>query len=342
MNQKFRRRKSLSVLIARLVMGLFFAIPSSFAKAEEKMKFDYEVLIIGGGPAGISAAMTLGRMSRTALICDDNKPRNAPSLHINNFPTRDGINPEEWRKLARKDLEKYQTIKSFDGRVTSVEQLKNGFQAKLSSGLSVSVKKVILAYGIKDKMPQIPGFKELWGKDIFHCPFCHGFEVRGTKLGFIISNEMAFHALPMIRSLSPDLVVFTNGKMKLTDEQRQQMSQKKITIIEDKIERLQYKDETLKSIELAGGKQIERQYLFYNAEMPFELKSDIGEKLGCKKNQFGLYEVSEFGATSVPGVFAAGDNASMFQSVLLSCASGVKSGASAVAELLKEEESHHE
>lgn len=341
MNFKDQRRNSqLSRIIPRLVVviaGLFVITLDSYAKTEKKMKFDYEVLIIGGGPAGLSAAMTLGRISRTALICDDNKPRNAPSAHINNFPTRDGINPEEWRKLARKDLEKYQTIKSFDGRVVSVEQIKNGFQAKLSSGSIVTVKKVILAYGIKDKMPPIPGFIELWGKAIFHCPFCHGFEVRGSKLGFVISNEMAFHALPMIQSLSPDLVVFTNEKMKLNDEQRQHLKQNKITHIEDRIERFQYKGEKLNSVILANGKQIDRQYLFYNAEMPFELKSDIGESLGCKKNQFGLYEANEFGVTSVPGVFAAGDNMSFAQSVLLACASGVKTGMAVIAELLKEE-----
>lgn len=303
----------------------------------DEMKFDYEVLIIGGGPAGLSAAMTLGRISRTALICDDNKPRNAPSAHINNFITRDGVNPEEWRSLARKDLNKYQTIKYFDGRVLSVDRLENGFQAQLSSGSNVAVKKVILAYGIKDKIPPILGFNDLWGKAIFHCPFCHGFEVRGSKLGFIISNELAFHTLPMISSLSSNLIIFTNGKMKLNDEQKGYLDQKKIALVDEKIECFQYKGENLESVNLVGGRKIGRQFLFYNPEMPFELKSDIGQTLGCKKDQLGLYEANEFGMTSVPGVFASGDNMSMAQSVLLACASGVKSGSAAIAELLKEE-----
>lgn len=301
------------------------------------MKFDYEVLIIGGGPAGLSAAMTLGRLSRTALICDDNKPRNAPSAHINNFITRDGVHPEEWRSLARKDLNKYQTIKSFDGSVLSVDQIKNGFQAQLSSGSSIAVKKIILAYGIKDKIPAILGFNDLWGKAIFHCPFCHGFEVRGSKLGFIISNEFAFHTMPMIWSLSSDLIVFTNGKMKLNEEQKNYLDQKKIALVDEKIERFQYKGENLEGVDLAGGKQIGLQFLFYNPEMPFELKSEIGQSLGCKKNQFGLYETNEFGMTSVAGVFASGDNMTMAQSVLLASASGVKTGSAVIAELLSEE-----
>lgn len=302
----------------------------------KKVNFDFDTLIVGGGPAGLSAALTLGRISRTALLCDDNRPRNAPSKHVNNFPTRDGVHPREWVRLARKDLEKYNAIKLYDGSVTKVEKAVNGFKAKLESGSVVSVKKVILAYGVRDKLPPVAGFKELWGKAIFHCPFCHGFEIRGSKLGFVISNDSAFHALPMIHSLSSDLVVFTNLKMKLSEEQRTQLTKRNIPLIEEGIERLQHEEETLKSVELASGKRIERQYLFYNAELPFELKSDIGSSLGCQKNQFGLYQVNEMSATSTPGVFAAGDNMSPGHSVLLASASGAKAGMAVISQLLQE------
>lgn len=346
MNQKtnLSRRQAVKfglstfTVAALMATGMATTASSSYAKAEGKMKFDYEVLIIGGGPAGISAAMTLGRIRRSALVADDNRPRNAPSSHINNFPTRDGIHPEDWRKFARKDLKKYDTIKSFNGRVLSVEQMDGGFQAKLSSGSSISVKKVILAYGIKDKMQPIPGYKELWGKSIFHCPFCHGFETRGSKIGILINNEMGFHSVGMIQNFSTDLVVFTNGRVKPTDEQKQYLARKKVPLVEEKIARLQYEGESLKNVELENGKKIERQYLFSGPELPFEIASDIGDSLGCKKTQFGLYEVNEMGATSVPGVFAAGDNMAMAQSVLLSCAAGVKAGMGALAQLLTEEE----
>lgn len=301
-----------------------------------KMNFDFEVLIVGGGPAGLSAALTLGRISRTALLCDDNRPRNAPSKHVNNFPTRDGISPREWIRLARKDLEKYKTIELYDGTVTKVEKAENGFKAKLKSGSTVSIKKVILAYGVRDKLPTIGGFKELWGKAIFHCPFCHGFEIRGSKLGFVISNDSAFHALPMISSLSPDLIVFTNSRIKLSEEQRAHLTAKNVTLVEERIESLQHEGEALKSVELAGGKRIERQYLFYNAELPFELKSSIGSALGCQKTQFGLYQVNEMAETSTPGVFAGGDNMSPGHSVLLASASGAKAGMAAISQLLKE------
>jgi thioredoxin reductase len=304
------------------------------------MKLDYDVLIVGGGPSGLSAAMTLGRIRRSVLVADDNRPRNAPSSHINNFPTHDGIHPEEWRNLARKDLKKYDTVNSFDGRVLSVKQVDGGFQARLSSGPSISSKNVILAYGIKDKMQPIPGYRELWGKSIFHCPFCHGFETSGSKIGILINNEIGFHVIGMIQNFSNDIVAFTNGRVQLTDEQKVDLNRRKIRLVEDKIARLLYEGENLTNVELENGQKIERKYLFSGPELPFETVSDIGDSLGCKKTQFGLYEVNELGASSVPGVFAAGDNMTMAQSVLLSCAAGVKAGMGTLQNLLSENESY--
>lgn len=334
---KIKNDNKLFILLATLFIFIGFTSnsPKTYATEENKMKFNYEVLIIGGGPAGLSSAMSLGRISRSALVCDDNNPRNAASSHINNFPSQDGIHPETWRNLAKKDLEKYETIKFFNGRVNSVKAIKNGFQAKLSSGSEVTVKKIILAYGIKDKIPPIPGFKELWGKSIFHCPFCHGFEIRGSKLGFIISNENAFHMLPMIINISSDLVIFTNDKVNLSKDQKEYLKKNNVRLVEDKIASFQHDEQILKGVVLVNGNDIAIQYLFYNSEMPFELKSDIGETLGCKKNQIGLYETNEMGATSVPGVFAAGDNISMAQSVLFACASGSKAAMATIRELLE-------
>lgn len=301
------------------------------------MAFDYEALIIGGGPAGLSTALTLGRISRLALLCDDNQPRNAPSSHVNNFITRDGILPEEWRQHARKDLKKYPTIHTFPGRVTSVQRKEGGFQGFLEDGRTVTTKKLVLAYGIKDRMLDIPGFKELWGKSIFHCPFCHGFEIRGSNLGLILSHEMGFHSLPMIQSLSPTLTVFTNQKFQPTDEQRTLLGERKIQLVEDKIDHLNFEGHALKGVHLKNGQHVEKQFLFYSPEFPFELKSEIGAELGCSKNEFGLYQVNEMGATNVPGIFAAGDNMTMMQSVLLGAATGVKAGAGVIMELLQEQ-----
>ncbi|MBM9578117.1 NAD(P)/FAD-dependent oxidoreductase [Leptospira sp. 201903070] len=301
------------------------------------MKFDYEVLIIGGGPAGLSAALSLGRMSRTALVCDDSRPRNAPSSHLNNFPTRDGIHPAEWRRLAKKDLEKYQTIRFFEGSVLSVEKAVSGFSAELSSGIRVRFKKVILAYGVEDTFLPVPGFRELWGKSIFHCPYCHGFEIRGSRLGFISNSEMTFHMLPLINALASDLILFTNGKAEFGEEEKSILIKNNVALIEEKISGFIFEGEQLKAVSLENSEPKERQAVFFQPTLPFSLKSRIGESLGCEKNQFGFYKVNERGATNVDGVFACGDNVSPAHSVLLAAASGTMAGIGAVSALLGEE-----
>ncbi|GBF37158.1 NAD(P)/FAD-dependent oxidoreductase [Leptospira johnsonii] len=300
------------------------------------MKFDFEALIIGGGPAGLSAALALGRMSRTALVCDDSRPRNAASSHLNNFPTRDGIHPAEWRKLVRKDLEKYNTISFFEGSVLSVEKSGPGFAAKLSSDKTFYFKKVILAYGVEDEHLPIPGYKELWGKSIFHCPYCHGFEVKGSKIGLIGNGDMLMYMLPLIFDLASDLIVFTNGKAELQEEQKDLLKKKKIRLIEEKITGFIYEGEKLKAVTFENEETIEREALYALPSFPFKLKSKIGEELGCEKDKFGFYKVGEKGKTSVDGVYACGDNASGAHSVLLAAASGGMAGAGIVHELLSE------
>lgn len=300
------------------------------------MKFDYDVLIIGGGPSGLSAALALGRLNRTALVCDDGRPRNAPSLHLNNFPTRDGIHPAEWRRLAREDLKKYPSIELRNIRVERVEKVGLCFAVDLDGGDRFWVKKIILAYGIHDQLLPIPGMRELWGKSIFHCPFCHGFEIRGEKMAMLVSSEMALHAMPMIQSLSTELTVFTNGFAVFTDEQRQKILARGIQIEDAPIERLIYEGEQLQAIQLQDGNLVHVPYLFYQVPMPFELKSPIGTDLGCAKTPFGLYQTFERGETSVPGVFACGDNMSPMHSVLLAAASGATAGAAVIHQLLNE------
>ncbi|AYV57769.1 NAD(P)/FAD-dependent oxidoreductase [Leptospira kmetyi] len=300
------------------------------------MKLDSEVLIVGGGPAGLSAALALGRMSRTALICDDNRPRNAPSSHLNNFPTRDGIHPAEWRRLVRKDLEKYKTISFFEGSVVSVEKSVSGFNAKLSSGDTASFRKIILAYGVEDRPLPVPGFRELWGKSIFHCPYCHGFEIRGSRIALISNSEMTFHMLSLVNDLASDLILLTNGKAIFSEEQKSLLKRNNVRLIEEQITGFLHEGERLKAITLANDTIIERDAAFFQPILPFKLKSTIGEELGCEKTQFGLYKVNERGATTVDGVFACGDNVSMGHSVLLAAASGGMAGAGTVASLLGE------
>lgn len=300
------------------------------------MADSYEVLIIGGGPAGLSAAMTLGRIQRSALVCDDDRPRNAASSHMNNFPSQDGVHPAEWRKQVKKDLEKYKTIHFFRGSVSAVEKDGKEFRATLSSGEVKSFKKVILAYGVLDRPPKIEHLQELWGRSVFHCPYCHGFEVRDTRLGLIANGKFAEHLLPMLRGLSDDVILFTNGSANLSEEFKVQVQKNKIPLIEDRVVVFQHEETRLKNIILENGSKYARDSAFVAPTLPFQCKSNIGESLGCEKDEMGFYRLGLMGKTTVEGVFAAGDIMTPSHSVLGAAAAGQMAGAGAVFELLHE------
>ena len=298
------------------------------------MKWDHEVLVIGGGPAGLGAAMALGRLRRSVLVCDDFRPRNLAAAHMHNFAGHEGLSPLEWRKKARQDVEQYDTVHFFEGAVTSVVKIHGGFEATLSSKSSVTVKKVILAYGVQDRLPPIPGMQELWGKSVFQCPFCHGFEYRGRRVGVIANGALAMRVLPMIFGVTSDITLFTHGKSELTTEQTEILRRRKVRIVEHPVEKLIHDGDALHGA-IAGGELIEQDAILGGGP-PFQMKSDVGESLGCEKNEMGLYKVGEGNRTNVPGIYAAGDSITMQQSVVGALATGQWAGATASQDLLTE------
>ncbi|MGC4015083.1 MAG: NAD(P)/FAD-dependent oxidoreductase [Luteolibacter sp.] len=332
--------KAATVLTASLSAGTSEGVEAELKNQKEYiMKEQYDVLVIGGGPAGLSASLALGRMRRTALVCDDNRPRNAPSMHMHNFPTRDGINPASWREEAKKDVQKYPTVEFFSGSVVNVTRTPaGGFMAELSSGSKVAFRKVILADGITDRFPAILGVKELWGKSVFHCPYCHGYEIRDTAVGLVGNGDMAMHVLLLVTALSKDVIFFTNGGANLTGEQKDLLSRKGIVLDERKIVTLESEGESLTGLRMEDGKKVLRQALFIAPVLPFRPKSDLGEKLGCERTEMGLYKVSPKNETTAKGVFAAGDNMTTSQSVMSGCANGATAASAAIYELVMEDE----
>jgi thioredoxin reductase len=298
------------------------------------MNTDYDVLIVGGGPAGLSAALSLGRMKRSALICDDNQPRNSTSSHVYNLPSRDGIDPVKFKKKIRRDLEKYKTIEFLNESVTSLEKVENKFKAQLSNNKTFLFKKIILAHGICDRLPDPPGFNELWGKSVFHCPYCHGFEVQNLPLGIVSNGDDVTHLASMIFALSSDLIIFSNGPSRLSLELKEKLSSRKIPIIETEIDYLKIHNEKLESVVLKNGEAINRHALFITPCFPFELTSNVGVSIGCIINEKGYYEVSDSGETNIPGVYAAGDVAGFRHSVLQACASGSLAGSECINEIV--------
>lgn len=279
-----------------------------------------DVLIIGGGPAGLTCALTLARGGRSVVVVDNNKPRNAPAKHMQNFPSQDGTPPAEFKKLILKDLEKYTQVTIINEEIQEITD----FQISTKNGI-YKFQKLALAYGVQDLLPELPGFKELWGKSLFHCPYCHGHEHRNAPMALLGGNDYLHHMAPLVYGLSKDLVAFSDGEI-LPDELKQKLQNKNIRVVENKIIALHRKGEELVSVEIEGGERIPRSYLFLRP--PQRPKSAIGEKLGCALNAQNLYVVDDFGRTSVKNVYAAGDIVVPRQSVLNACTSGSNLGAS--------------
>lgn len=295
----------------------------------------YDVIIVGGSYAGLSAALTLGRSRRHVLVIDDNNPCNKQTPHSHNFITHDGDTPEEIRRQALEQVKKYDTVSFYDGAAIDVIKKVNVFEVNTSAGDTFSSKKIIFATGVTDIMPPIKGFAECWGISVLHCPYCHGYEVRDLSLAVISSEKLAFEYCRMIHHWSRELTLFTNGASSLSPEQTLTLKQHGIKIVEDEIKELQHENGQLKQLITTNGNTYPLDAIFSRAQL--RQHCNIPEQLGCELNEQGLLKVDEFQHTNVHGVFLAGDNHTMFRSVGLAVAAGIKAGAMLNHQLIEEE-----
>lgn len=270
---------------------------------------NFEVIIIGGSYAGLSAAMTLGRSLRKALVIDNGKPCNRQTPHSHNFLTQDGITPKEISSIAREQVEKYATIQFHSGFATKGTKVKNGFEVATQSGGKFTAEKLIFATGIKDIMPDIRGIAECWGISVIHCPYCHGYEVKDEKTGILGNGDYGFQFSKKISNWTKDLVLFTNGKSTLTDEQAAKIKKHNIDIIESEIDSLEQVNGKIQNIVFKDGHKTAVKALY--AKPDFVQHCNIPESLGCQLTEQGLIEVDELQKTTVPGLFACGDNSSL-------------------------------
>lgn len=304
---------------------------------EKPMKSNIDVLIIGGSHAGLSAAMALGRLRRSALIVDAGKPRNEVSEHANNIAGFDGVDPDKLRKQAKNDLKKYKTIEFINGKVIKVLKIKDIFIATLDSGVVVEARKVILAYGVKDKMLDIEGIEKEWGKSVFHCPYCHGHEYKDKRIGFIGNGQFAEHIVPMLFSLSKDITIFTMGPAEFSDEFKEKLKNNRIKFYSEPVVSFAKSNDILSGLVLKNKELVAIDATFAGPILPMATNSSIAEELGCEKNEMGFITVDKMGMTSVEGVFAAGDIMTMQQSVVGAMATGQVAGSAIVSILVNED-----
>lgn len=321
-----KRRKMLQLSLLGITgMAHAGTIPRILKKGVP-MNTESEVAIIGGGPAGLTAALALGRIGKKVLIFDDNKGRNFPAHHMMNFPSRDGTPPREFKEMIIKDLRKYSEVALRQETVNDIQIRKNSF---IING-KFEVKLVLLAHGIHDVLPDIPGIRDLWGRSVFHCPYCHGHEFKRQKIGVMESDSKYLsHMVPLLLSLSGDVTIFTNN----ANPEIPTQLLKKTKLVTSKVREITHDGHNLEAVVTEEGRfEIDGLVI----KPPQILTTDIGTKLGCELNEFGLYKTDSMGMTTVPGIYAAGDIVETRQAVILACASGMKTAASMTFALMND------
>jgi thioredoxin reductase len=296
---------------------------------------EFEVVIIGGSYAGLSAAMSLGRALRKVLVIDSGLPCNRQTPQSHNFLTQDGQKPKEIADIALAQIAQYTTVEFYQGLAISAIKTEKGFVVETQNGEVFHAKKLIFATGIKDSMPNIKGFSECWGISAVHCPYCHGYEIRGQKTGIIANADAAMHYVQLIRQWTKHLVLFTNGKSTLTEEQNLKLRKYNINVVETGIDSLVHNNGQIEKITLADGSAIALNAVY--CRPAFNQHCLIPEVLGCELNDHGLIRVDNLQKTTIAGVFACGDNSNPMRSVAMSVASGSATGAFVNHELIGEE-----
>jgi len=295
----------------------------------------FDVMIVGAGPAGLSAALILGRSRRRVLVCDAGQPRNAVSHALHGFLTRDGIEPAEFLRLAREQLRPYETVELRQTTVTDAIRLPAHFEVRLRDGRHISSRKLLLATGVVDDLPEIAGLSEFYGRSVFHCPYCDGWELRDQPLAIYGSGENGSGLALELLFWSRDLVLCTDGPSQLSDQQVERLARHNIAIREGKIVQLKGVGGLLQSIEFANGEALARRGMFFSTGQG--QSSDLPKKLGCEFNEQGCVDTGDYESTNVSGLYVAGDASRLVQFVIVAASEGAQAAVAINKELMKED-----
>ncbi|MCE1165999.1 MAG: NAD(P)/FAD-dependent oxidoreductase [Bacteroidetes bacterium] len=297
----------------------------------------YDVIIVGGSYAGLSAAMALGRSMKKVLIIDSGLACNRQTPHSHNFITQDGEKPADIAAKAKEQVLRYETVTFVSAVASAGKKTEKGFTIATQDGEEFIAEKLIFASGIKDVMPDIKGFSECWGISVIHCPYCHGYEFRGKKTAIMTNGEKAFHLASLVSNLTGDLTILTTGNPAFDDRQISALSKRGIKIIENEITEIEHENGQVKNVLFRGADKMKFDAVY--AVLRFEQHSDIPVSLGCELTETGHVKIDAFQQTTVEGVFACGDNSSALRTVANAVYSGNLAG-SMVNRKLTEERFH--
>ena len=296
----------------------------------------YDVVIVGGGPAGLSAALMLGRCRRSVLVCDTGRPRNRASHAMHGYLSRDGINPHEFLRIAREELRRYDTVELRDVEVTAAECKPNrGFEVTLAGGEHVRSRKLLIATGVSDNVPPLEGIVELYGRSVFHCPYCDGWEIRDRPIAVYGRGSRGLGLSLEMTAWSRDLALCTDGPSEIDAEGLASLERNGIIVREERIRRLEGRDGILERIVFESGEALERRALFFTTGQ--SQQSELAIRLGCEFNAKGTVRTGKYEATHLQGLFVAGDASRAVQWVVVAAAEGAEAAFAINTDLIKED-----
>ncbi|MFI8711913.1 NAD(P)/FAD-dependent oxidoreductase [Brevibacillus brevis] len=293
-----------------------------------------DVGIIGGGPAGMSAALALGRARKRVVVIDEGRPRNRVTRESHGFLTRDGITPSEFRRIAREQINAYPSVHFVEDTAATITGHDGNFLITTAQGTTYQSKKLLFAVGMKDLPLPVNGLAEVYGKSAFVCPYCDGWELRDQPLVLIANGEKALHLAKVLSGWTNHYTLCTNGADEFTEEQRLELLQHRVPVFDSPIERIVSVGGMVQRVELTDGNSISCNGIFFAPKLV--AGSDLPQALGCQVTEAGTVIVDSFGKTSVPGVYSAGDAATTQYQVITAAALGSAAGMSINNELLVE------
>jgi thioredoxin reductase len=294
-----------------------------------------DVVIVGGGPAGLSAALILARACRRVIVCDAGRPRNASAIALHGLLTRDGTPPFELRRLARDELARYDTVEIIDTEVRDAICESAGFAVVLADGRRLRSRKLLLATGVVDHVPEIEGLPEMYGRSIFHCPYCDGWEVRDRPLAIYGRGERGAGLSLELTGWSRDLVLLTDGPSEIEPRELARLRTHGIAVDERRVARLEGRGGQLERIAFREGPPLPRHAMFFTTGQ--SQHSALTVQLGCRFNDKGTVRTGPYETTHVSGLYVAGDASRAVQWVVVAAAEGAEAAYAISQALLKED-----
>lgn len=294
-----------------------------------------DVVIVGGGAAGLSAALVLGRARRRVTVIDAGEPRNAPAAHMHGFLSRDGMPPADLVRAGRDEIAGY-GVDLVDGSVERIDAAEaGGFTVHVAGGPALVARRLLVATGVRDEIPDLPGVRERWGRDLLHCPYCHGWEVADQPLGVIGSNAWSVVHAQLVRQWSGDVVYFAHTQ-EPTGEEAAALEARGIQVVHGTVARLVVEDDRLTGVELVDGRVVPRAAVFVR---PLIVPHPDGllATLGCELDEAGFALVDQTGRTSVPGVWAAGNVVDPRAQVITAAGAGSAAAIAINADLVQDD-----